>query len=685
MPFPDFAKYIEVTALSANVDSTQTDIVAWFDLSSAPASFWDNLERTDGADIRVANSDGTTEYPAYVCFIDTVNEIGLLAAKVSSMSHTANTIYRIYYGDADASAPAVTATNGRNAVFNWRWSFVFALFDTANAGTNLTGNGSDATVGSAVLNTTTNAIFGKALEFNDADSPNERLIVTNDTNVDNLSSTMTAIWVQYKEGTSNANDDPWGFESGGHRIRHQIGLYRDRVNSTQYAETDSLTNNATAVFAYVKDGVNDESVFFTNATKHTVATGVTENFITGNPLVIGGARDDNNGFLGTMSLWIAASTEIADDTVEIIHKMLRDSVTSFWSWGTGQDNPDAGGSTDADINGAGSSTGSVNLQLEVPDVDLDVNGAGSSTAQVDMQMEAPDVDLSISGEGSSGGVVNLTLEAPDVDLNIEGRGSSLGAVNLQSEAPDVDLDVPGKGSSIGAVSLTLETPSVSAPVNGSGSSTGHANLTSEAPDVDVPGVVGRGSSLGSCSFTLEAPSTTANIRGNGSSVASANLTLEVPDVDIDGTQGEGSSLGAANFVMEPPSTTINVNGNGSSVGSVNIELEVPDVDLDPIQGNGSSIGSVNLVSEAPAGTTINVRGRGSSLGGVNVQLEVLDVTIPGIRGFGSSLGHVTDQVTVVAKEIVSITLAAKVCNPYTPVVRVCNPFTPTVKPAADVQ
>lgn len=330
-PWADWSHYFEINSDNTQIASTQTDIIAWFDLRNAPASFWTNLGQTDGDDIRVANSDGSTEYPTYVMFIDTTAETGLVAAKVSSLSGSVDTTYRMYIGNSTYTPPAVTAALGRNAVFDWQWDHVHGMFEKATAETDLTGNGHNGTISASLTDETTNTYFGKGIG-NLTPTNNLELTIPNDATIHDGVVDLTVLWAQHKIGTADVNEDPWGF-SAGDRCRLQIGRYRDRWATSQKTTSgaDGDHDDVNAALAMVKNGTNDENWFIVDGVKGTVGTGATDDGPTGLDFQIM-RSDTSRPFRGTMSLMMYKAAIISDDTITTTHNMWADS--SFWDWGT---------------------------------------------------------------------------------------------------------------------------------------------------------------------------------------------------------------------------------------------------------------------------------------------------------------------------------------------------------------
>ena len=128
-----------LTIPAANTASL-TDFPIYVDLSDMPAGFWSTVTN-GGGDIRVYESDGTTELPREVVSCDTATDTGELHFKgdVSALSDT-DFIITV---DGTSSDYAVTDTYGRNAVWS-DYELVFHGEDatTNSAGTALTETGS---------------------------------------------------------------------------------------------------------------------------------------------------------------------------------------------------------------------------------------------------------------------------------------------------------------------------------------------------------------------------------------------------------------------------------------------------------------------------------------------------------------------------------------------------------------
>lgn len=173
MAFPTgYTKYQEVTIDNTKVTADQTDFIVYVDMSDMDVAtdIFDTC-RTDGGDIRVTKSDGTTELAREVVVIDTTAKTGELHIKYAgTLSSSTDTVIRIYYNGTDTE-PASTATYGSEAVWTGYWAVYHMEEDpsgTAPQMTDSSGNGNAGTSqGSMVTgDKVAGQLAGSATEFN---------------------------------------------------------------------------------------------------------------------------------------------------------------------------------------------------------------------------------------------------------------------------------------------------------------------------------------------------------------------------------------------------------------------------------------------------------------------------------------------------------------------------------------
>ena len=133
---------VKITVDKDKVGSTLTDFPVYVDLNDLPSDFHNNV-KSDGGDIRVTRSDGTTECPREIVFYDAANDKGELHFKANSLSSTTDTDFYIYYGNASASDYAIDATYGAENV----WTNYFAVYHLQASMLDSTTNDNDLTDG----------------------------------------------------------------------------------------------------------------------------------------------------------------------------------------------------------------------------------------------------------------------------------------------------------------------------------------------------------------------------------------------------------------------------------------------------------------------------------------------------------------------------------------------------------
>jgi len=112
----DWDYRVEITVDNTQVDGDLSDFAVYVDLSDMPESFFTNVDSA-GADIRITRADGTTECAFEIVAIDTSAKTGELHFKANFLSSSSDTSFKIYYGNAGASAYAATDTYGSENVW----------------------------------------------------------------------------------------------------------------------------------------------------------------------------------------------------------------------------------------------------------------------------------------------------------------------------------------------------------------------------------------------------------------------------------------------------------------------------------------------------------------------------------------------------------------------------------------
>jgi len=188
----------KITIDSTKVSADLTDFPVYVDLADLGADFFSNVN-TDGSDIRVTKSDGTTEVPREVVSIDTSGSTGELHFKADgTLSSSTDTDFYIYYGNASATEPAVTATYGRNNVWV-DYDNVYHLNEEPTSATAIidsTGNYGSTTIDGAMTASDLVAVkVGSGLDF---DGSNDRIRAGTSNILNNIT---CQAWARYDGGS----------------------------------------------------------------------------------------------------------------------------------------------------------------------------------------------------------------------------------------------------------------------------------------------------------------------------------------------------------------------------------------------------------------------------------------------------------------------------------------------------
>lgn len=167
---------IKITVDNTKVDADLTDFPVYVDLSDLGTDFHTNV-KSDGGDIRITKSDGTTEVAREIVAIATGSETGEMHFQADgTLSSSTDTDYYIYYGNSGASEPASSATYGSENTWDANYLVVYHLQEdpsgTAPQMVDSTSNSNDGT--SAGSMTSGDSVAGKlaggnALDFDGSD------------------------------------------------------------------------------------------------------------------------------------------------------------------------------------------------------------------------------------------------------------------------------------------------------------------------------------------------------------------------------------------------------------------------------------------------------------------------------------------------------------------------------------
>lgn len=139
---PDWTYRQKITIPAESVAGEVSEFPVYLDLSDLGTDFFNAVDSA-GDDIRITNQYGLVECPFELVSIDTSTKTGELWFKAPILRADQDNYFYVYYGNAGASAYAVTDVYGRNNVWN-AYKAVMHLNETANT----TANGYVNAVGS---------------------------------------------------------------------------------------------------------------------------------------------------------------------------------------------------------------------------------------------------------------------------------------------------------------------------------------------------------------------------------------------------------------------------------------------------------------------------------------------------------------------------------------------------------
>jgi hypothetical protein len=167
---PNWIYRTKITIDSTKVDASLTDFPIFFDLADIGTGhgFWSNV-KSDGADIRITKSDGTSEVAREVTGIDTGAETGEVHFSADgTLSSSSDTDYYVYYGNAIASDHAASATYGMYNVWDSNYKGIYHLSE-ATAEEVASGTSHQVNEGSPASSATSvTGKVGKGFDFNNS-------------------------------------------------------------------------------------------------------------------------------------------------------------------------------------------------------------------------------------------------------------------------------------------------------------------------------------------------------------------------------------------------------------------------------------------------------------------------------------------------------------------------------------
>jgi len=123
---------ISLTIPASSVESNLSNFPVFLDLADLGDGFFSGV-KSDGSDIRITGSDGTTEVPIEVVSVDKSGKKGEVYFRASSLSSTVDNSFFVYYKNASSTSYAVTDTYGARNVWSNNYAIVNHMNDLSSS------------------------------------------------------------------------------------------------------------------------------------------------------------------------------------------------------------------------------------------------------------------------------------------------------------------------------------------------------------------------------------------------------------------------------------------------------------------------------------------------------------------------------------------------------------------------
>jgi hypothetical protein len=322
-----------LTVDNTKVGGDLTDFPVYLDLSQAGTGhgLWASV-KSDGGDIRITKSDGTTEVAREIVVIDTTGKTGEVHFQADgTLSGSSDTDYYIYYGNSGASDYATSGTYGAENVWDSNHKAVWHLQESsAESVVDSTSNSVDE--GSASSSATdTDGIVERGFDLNgstdgiifDGTSASNNLQPASAVqfemwfNPDSLSNQV--LWANFINST-NVGTGFWFWNSN---FRAQIGT--SGWTNLTYANTNFSTG--TWYYAVGNWDGSDYKLYIDGVERDTGAYTGSQTYF-GSQSILGnrGGLDDFNGQIDEVRFhdtarsanWISTTFNMMDDPANFI-------------------------------------------------------------------------------------------------------------------------------------------------------------------------------------------------------------------------------------------------------------------------------------------------------------------------------------------------------------------------------
>ncbi|MCE2929092.1 MAG: DUF2341 domain-containing protein [Candidatus Caenarcaniphilales bacterium] len=239
-----FPHKIKITINRSQVNGSVTEFPVYVNLDHMPSHFF-SIVKSNGADIRITESDLVTRAPLELVSLDKATTNGELWFRASSLSSTANSDFYLWYGNNGATMPTASSPYGSQNV----WSNGFVAVYHMNALTNGTASVLDSTSFAnhgtpyGGMTAGSDLVTGRTGTGIDFDGVNDMIDINNDAELQIGSGTMSA-WLKTADAGASDRGIVTKQAAYGAFLRSNIYNIYDWNTFSDKSSSQNLANNA---------------------------------------------------------------------------------------------------------------------------------------------------------------------------------------------------------------------------------------------------------------------------------------------------------------------------------------------------------------------------------------------------------------------------------------------------------
>jgi biopolymer transport protein ExbB len=358
--------YRTITIDKDKVSANLTDFPVYVDLVLG-----NNVSSSSGYDVSFTLNDGETSLYHNLELWDNTNKRWKGWVKVSSLSSSADTVIRVYYGDDDISTDQSSTSTWSKFVAVW-----FLSEDSLDSSSikDRTSNGADMSAVGSELTARQSGKLTYSVERSNDTSEVCRLVTDSNVNIPSGDYTVLA-WIYKSENTPNNGQMIWQVDNGYMRCHSNTQTWRSYSWSNQLtqASTSPVSNTEWHRIACIHSGTNEKLTSFLNGSSVTEASIITNEkdyYGTNTSIALFSSNTAAQEFPGRISHVFIATSELGSDWISTDYNN-QSSPSTFYSLGSEQE----GGGTNLKINIGDTWKDVSEMKINIGDTWKDVSGA----------------------------------------------------------------------------------------------------------------------------------------------------------------------------------------------------------------------------------------------------------------------------------------------------------------------